>query len=265
MTGHNRAQRIIAVIPARMASSRFPGKPLASLHGLPMIEHVFQRAKLCSQLDEVYIATCDDDIRDVALNFGAKVIMTSSNHERATDRVAEAAGQFTADIVVMIQGDEPMTTPEMIETALDPIRFEPSIDCVNLVRRIESHEDFIDRNTIKVVADLNGNALYFSRSPIPDAQFEQTTAKLFKQVCVIPFRHECLQEFARLLPPTPLEISESIDMLRFLEHGRRVRLVETTVATHAVDTAADLEQVEILMNNDPLMREYLELQRTRSQ
>jgi 3-deoxy-manno-octulosonate cytidylyltransferase (CMP-KDO synthetase) len=257
------SQRIAAVIPARMGSSRFPGKPLASLHGLPMIEHVFRRAKLCSQLDEVYVATCDHDIRDVASAFGAKVIMTAANHERATDRVAEAVEHFSADIVVMIQGDEPMITPEMIETALEPFRSDPSTNCVNLVHRIESHQDFIDRNTIKVVADLNGNALYFSRSPIPHVQFEETTAKVFKQICVIPFRQECLREFARL-PASPLEISESIDMLRLLEHGRSVRLLETTVATHAVDTPADLRQVAMLMSRDPLLREYLEPKRTNS-
>ena len=245
----------VAVIPVRMASSRFRGKPLATLHGLPMIEHVFRRAKLCSQLDEVYVATCDEEIRDIAEGFGAKVIMTSSTHERATDRVAEAAEHFAADIVVMIQGDEPMITPEMIDTALGRIKSNPAISCVNLVHRIQSQQEFIDPNTIKVVADLNGRALYFSRSPIPSVHFEQTTAKTFKQVCVIPFRRECLREFARL-PATPLEIAESIDMLRLIEHGRSVHLVETNVATHAVDTPADLQAVEILMKNDQLMWKY---------
>ena len=240
-------ERTVAVIPARMGSSRFPGKPLAPLHGLPMIEHVFRRAKLCSQLDAVYVATCDEEIRDVAEGFGAKVIMTSAAHERATDRVAEAAEHFTADLIVMIQGDEPMLTPEMIDTALGPLRSDPSISCVNLVHRITSQQEFLDPNTIKVVADANGNALYFSRSPIPHVNFEDTTAKIFKQVCVIPFTRSCLQEFSRL-PSTPLERAESIDMLRLLEHGRNVRLVETLVATHSVDTPADLQFVETMMN-----------------
>ena len=246
---------VVAVIPARMASSRFSGKPIALLHGLPMIEHVFRRVKLCSQLDEVYVATCDDEIRDVAEGFGARVIMTSAAHQRATDRVAEAAEQLTAEIIVMIQADEPMITPEMIDTAVDSIRCDPATSCANLVYRINSEEDFIDPNTIKVVADLNGNALYFSRSPIPNVHLEQTTAKIFKQVCVIPFRRDGLLEFTRL-PTTPLERAESIDMLRFLEHGRSVRLVETNVATHSVDTLADLQLVERLMNNDPLMQKY---------
>jgi 3-deoxy-manno-octulosonate cytidylyltransferase (CMP-KDO synthetase) len=238
-----------------MASSRFPGKPVALLHGLPMIEHVFQRVKLCSQLDEVFIATCDAEIRDVAERFGARVIMTSAAHERAADRVAEAAEQFAAEIIVMIQGDEPMITPRMIDTALNPIRSDSSISCVNLVYRVDNEPDFIDPNTVKVVADLNGDALYFSRSPIPKVNFENTTTKILKQVCVIPFRRERLREFARL-PSTPLERAESIDMLRFLEHGKSVRLVETDVETHAVDSPADLQLVERLMNDDPLVREY---------
>ena len=238
-------ERTVAVIPVRMASSRFPGKPLAPLRGLPMIEHVFRRARLCSQLDEVYVATCDEEIRRVAEGFEAKVIMTSAAHERATDRVAEAAKHFAADIVVMIQGDEPMVTPDMIDTALDPFRSDQSISCVNLVHRITSQQEFLDPNTIKVVAGANGNALYFSRSPIPHVNFEETTVKIFKQVCVIPFTRSCLHEFYRL-PPTPLERAESIDMLRLLEHCRSVRLVETLVATHAVDTPADLQLVETI-------------------
>jgi 3-deoxy-manno-octulosonate cytidylyltransferase (CMP-KDO synthetase) len=241
-------QRTVAVIPARMASSRFPGKPLARLHGLPMIEHVFRRAQLCPQLDEVYVATCDEEIREAATGFGAPVIITSAAHERATDRVAEAAEHFAADVVVMVQGDEPMITPEMIEAALAPLQANPAIACVNLVHRITSQEEFLDPNTIKVVADLNDNALYFSRAPIPHVNVGHTTTKVFKQVCVIAFTRECLEEFSRLAA-TPLERAESIDMLRLLEHGRRVRLVETPVATHSVDTPADLQLVETMMKD----------------
>lgn len=213
-----------------------------------MIEHVFRHARLCSQLDDVYVATCDEEIRHVAEGFGAKVIMTSASHERATDRVAEAAEHFDAGVVVMIQGDEPMITPQMILTALGPFRLDQSISCVNLVHRITSQQEFLDPNTIKVVADANGNALYFSRSPIPYVNFEETTAKIFKQVCVIPFTRSCLRQFSRL-PPAPLERAESIDMLRLLEHGRSVRLVETHVATHSVDTPADLQLVETMMKH----------------
>lgn len=254
-------QRIVAVIPARMASSRFPGKPLALLHGLPMIEHVFRRATLCAQLAAVYVATCDDEIRCVAERFGANVIMTSIRHERATDRIAEASEHFAADIIVMIQGDEPMITPEMVENALDPLESDPSPSCVNLVQRITRQQEFTDPNTIKVVADINANALYFSRSPIPYVNLAETAAKLFKQVCVISFTRECLEEFPRL-PATALERAESIDMLRLLEHGKQVRLVETFVTTHSVDTPADLQLVQTLMNDDPLLRQYVDLRRS---
>ena len=251
--------RIVAVIPARLGSSRFPGKPLAPLLGRPMIEHVFRRAALCEQLDAIYVATCDEEIRSVVEGFGGTVIMTSARHERASERVAEAAERTTADIVVMIQGDEPMITPEMIVAACAPMLQDPSVACVNLVRRIVSQAEYVDRNTIKVVMNVHGNALYFSRVPIPAIDFADDSAserpQVFKQVCVIPFRREALREFARLAP-TPLERAESIDMLRLLEHGGRVRLVATEVDTHAVDTIEDLRRVEALMQNDRLIRRY---------
>jgi len=247
---------IVAVIPARMGSSRFPGKPLAHICGLSMIEHVLRRAEMCASLDAVYVATCDEEIRKAVEAFGGNVIMTSVAHERASDRVAEAAEHMEADIVVMIQGDEPMITPEMITAAINPMLNDGSVGCVNLVRRISKQDDYIDRNTIKVVMNLQGDALYFSRSPIPAIHFaHDELLPVFKQVCVIPFRREHLREFARL-EPTPLERAESIDMLRVLEHGGRVRLVETEVDTHAVDTLEDLRLVETLMNDDPLIQRY---------
>ncbi len=244
--------RIVAVIPARMGSSRFPSKPLAPLKGRTMIEHVFRRASMCDALAAVYVATCDEEIRAAVEGFGGKVIMTSAAHERASDRVAEAAESFDADIVLMIQGDEPLITPAMLDAALAPMLRDASVECVNLVRRIESREEYLDRNTIKVVSNVHGDALYFSRSPIPSFDFDDDVqTPIFKQVCVIPFRRESLREFA-LLQPTPLERAESIDMLRLVEHGRRVRLVETDAETHAVDTPEDLRLVEALMKKDSL-------------
>jgi len=247
---------IIAIIPARMGSSRFPGKPLARILGRPMIEHVFRRASMCVLLDSVYVATCDEEIRRVAEGFGAPVLMTSPAHERASDRVAEAAASLDADIVVMIQGDEPMITPEMIASAVAPMIEDPSVNCVNLARRIANWAEYIDRNTIKVIMDVHGDAIYFSRAPVPAldlASVERGAA--FKQVCVIPFRREFLHEYARL-PQTPLERAESIDMLRVIESGGRVRMAPTDTDTHAVDTAEDLRLVESLMKDDPLMTRY---------
>jgi 3-deoxy-manno-octulosonate cytidylyltransferase (CMP-KDO synthetase) len=255
---------IIAIIPARMGASRFPGKPLARILGRPMIEHVFRRAAMCDFLDAVYVATCDDEIRRVAEGFGAPVLMTSSAHDRASDRVAEAASSLGADIVVMIQGDEPMVTPGMIASAVAPMIDDTSVTCVNLARRIGAWEEYVDRNTIKVVIDVDWNALYFSRAPIPtldSAGFGRGEA--FKQVCVIPFRHDFLREFARL-PQTPLERAESIDMLRVIESGGRVRMAPTEVDTHAVDTAEDLRLVESLMKGDPLILKY-EISRVEAQ
>ncbi len=239
--------RLVAIIPARMGSSRFPGKPLAPLLGRPMIEHVLRRAEMCTQLSAVYVATCDEEIKNVIERLGGRVIMTSPKHERASDRVAEAAKQVEADIVMMIQGDEPMITPAMITAAVTPLLDDRSVQCVNLVRRITNQQDYLDPNTIKVVMNVNRDALYFSRAPIPWIKFtKENHLPVFKQVCVIPFRAEFLHEFARL-PPTALERAESIDMLRILEHGRRVRLVETTAETHAVDTPEDLRLIEKLM------------------
>jgi 3-deoxy-manno-octulosonate cytidylyltransferase (CMP-KDO synthetase) len=254
--------RIVAVIPARMGSSRFPGKPLTPLLGRPLVEHVFRRAAMCERLDAVYVATCDEEIRAAVEGFGGTAFMTSAAHERASDRVAEAAERIEADVVVMIQGDEPMITPDMIVAAVGPLLQDPSVACVNLARRIASREEYLDRNTIKVVRNVHGDGLYFSRAPIPALDFTHdfadrasATQPVFKQVCVIPFRRDFLREFARL-PPTPLERAESIDMLRIIEHGGCVRLVETEVDTHAVDTPEDLRLVESLMKDDPLVRLY---------
>jgi 3-deoxy-manno-octulosonate cytidylyltransferase (CMP-KDO synthetase) len=239
-----------------MGSSRFPGKPLALLLGRPMIEHVFRRVSESEILDAVYVATCDDEIRTVVEGFGGEVVMTSSAHVRASDRVAEGAdlveagGTSASDIVVMIQGDEPMITPGMIEAAVEPMLLDPSIQCVNLTYRISTNEEYVDPNTIKVVMNLAGDALYFSRAAIPDIDFARPDhLPVFKQVCVIPFRRDFLKRFAEM-ESTPLERAESVDMLRALEHGHRVRLVETDVPTHAVDTLQDLLHVESLMKNE---------------
>lgn len=229
---------------------------MAPLLGCSMLEHVVKRAELCDSLEAVYVATCDDEIRGAVEGFGGSVLMTSKSHERASDRVAEAAQRLDVDVVVMIQGDEPMITPDMIAASIAPMATDSSVGCVNLVHRIRGRADIEDPNTIKVVMDLSRDALYFTRSPIPatDSASGERPA-FYKQVCVIAFRGTFLAEFATL-PQTPLERAESIDMLRALEHGRRVRLLETKVETHAVDTPADLRLVEARMADDPLIRRY---------
>jgi 3-deoxy-manno-octulosonate cytidylyltransferase (CMP-KDO synthetase) len=242
--------RILGVVPARMAASRFPGKPLATLLGKPMLEHVYRGAAACRLLDEVVIATCDAEIAAAAAAFGARTVMTAATHVRASDRVAEAAAADDADIVVMIQGDEPMIEPAMIEAAVTPLLADPAIVCTNLVAPITSERDLRDPNTIKVVMEADGpamRALYFSRLPIPTGAGQPFAAgQWHKQVCVIPFRREALQRF-RALPEGRLERAESIDMLRFLEHGIPVHMVPTSVQTQAVDTPDDLARVERLL------------------
>ena len=250
--------RIVAIIPARMGSSRFPGKPLAPILGLPMIEHVYRRTSLCQALGDVFVATCDQKIFESVEAFGGKAIMTSPSHERASDRVAEAAVDLDCDVVVMVQGDEPMTHPQMIDESLAPfLSGDEEVACVNLTAKITSQTEFEDRNTIKVVMDEDGFALYMSREPIPTRQiqdFKQIPA--FKQVCIIPFSAAALQEFSRL-EPTPLEVAESVDMMRFIEHGHKVKMVETSFSTHAVDHPPDIELVEGLLRQDPLTQKYL--------
>jgi 3-deoxy-manno-octulosonate cytidylyltransferase (CMP-KDO synthetase) len=238
--------KAVAILPARMGSTRFPGKPLAKLLGKPMIQHVWERVSRAKGLSDVLVATCDVEIANACKSFGAPFVMTSDKHERASDRIAEAAKSVKSDIYVMVQGDEPMTVPAMIEESLAPFS-DPKVACVNLAGRIESEAEFDDRNCIKVVLDLQGDALCFSREPIPTRRIGPWGSfAAWKQVCVIPFRADALARFASL-SPTPLEKAESVDMMRFLEHGVKVRMVPTVHASHAVDTPQDLARVEGLM------------------
>jgi 3-deoxy-manno-octulosonate cytidylyltransferase (CMP-KDO synthetase) len=254
-------KEIIAIIPARMGSTRFPGKPLAGIHGIPMVGHVFFRTRMCSLLRETYVATCDQEISEYILSVGGKAIMTSDSHERCSDRTAEAmlkvesAAGLKVDIVVMVQGDEPMVTPEMIEAAVNQMLEDPSINVVNLMARIKTVEEFEDPNEVKVVVDLNSRALYFSREPIPSRRKGVKEVPMLKQVCIIPFRRDYLLRF-NSLPETQLERIESVDMMRVIEHGGQVKMVMTGTETLSVDTPEDLERVAALMKEDILIHEY---------
>jgi 3-deoxy-manno-octulosonate cytidylyltransferase (CMP-KDO synthetase) len=250
--------KIAAIIPARMGSSRFPGKPLANILGIPMVEHVRLRVAMSKMLSDVYVATCDQEIYDAVTAHGGKVIMTSSEHQRASDRTAEAATKLDADIVVMVQGDEPMTYPDMIDIAVSPMINDSSIICTNLTKRIMNYDEYSDPNTIKVVMNSNMDAMYMSREKIPysDSIEDFERIKAFKQVCIIPFTSKGLELYSQL-KPTLLEISESVDMNRFLEHGYKVKMVESTYDSHAVDNIQDLALVTDLMKNDPLTQQYI--------
>ena len=254
--------KAIAIIPARMNSSRFPGKPMKLIHDIPMIGHCYYRTSQSKDLLGTYVATCDQEIYDYIESIGGKAIMTADTHERASDRAAEAMLKIEEetgehiDILVMVQGDEPMDTPEMVAEALGPILSDPSVDIVNLVAKIETQEEFEDPNTVKVVTDPNGYALYFSREPIPSTKKWSGDIPMQKQVCIIPFRRDFLLKF-NSTPEMPLEKIESVDMLRVLESGGRVRMVPTAYRSIGVDTPIHLEKVCEAMEKDLLMKEYL--------
>ncbi|MBT3305195.1 MAG: 3-deoxy-manno-octulosonate cytidylyltransferase [Alphaproteobacteria bacterium] len=251
----------IAIIPARMASSRFPGKPLADIHGMAMIGHCYFRTAMSDSVDSVYIATCDDEIMDYARSIGAPCMMTADTHERASDRIAEAMLKIEDDtgekhdIVVLIQGDEPMLHPDMIDAMVKAMENEPDLKVANGVAAMKTVEEFEDPNDVKVVVDPDGNAIYFSREAIPSRSKWDGDVPMLKQVCIIPFRRDYLLEY-NATPQTPLEIIESVDMLRIIENGGKIRMVEMHHETLSVDTPEDLERVRKMMANDPLMARY---------
>ena len=254
--------RVVAVIPARMASSRFPGKPMALIHGMPMIGHCYCRVRLCDALSDTYVATCDKEIFDYIESIGGKAVMTADTHERASDRAAEAmvkieqaTGEQT-DILVMVQGDEPMDTPEMISEALLPMLQDDSVQVVNLMGRVKNLAEHEDPNTVKVVVGPDDNAIYFSREPIPSRKKWTGDVPMHKQICIIPFRRDYLLQF-NSTPEMPLECIESVDMLRVIESGGQVRMVMTEHQSIGVDTPDHLKHVEQLMVDDTLMKEYL--------
>ena len=253
---------VVVGIPARMGSSRFPGKPLCDILGISMIEHVYKRCKLSDNVDLVFVAACDHEVREVVEGFGGMVVMTDPDISRPALRVAEACTKIKGlkenDIVVVVQGDEPMVRPEMIDLAIEPILKDSKIMCVNLVSSL-TDDQWLDPNEIKVVTDLEMNALYMSRSPIPSKIHKESfkaNSVQFRQVCIFPFFKSNLLNFVKL-SPTPLEQAESIEMLRAVEHGHRIRMVYSPYDTKSVDTESDRIEVEILLSCDPLCHAYL--------
>jgi 3-deoxy-manno-octulosonate cytidylyltransferase (CMP-KDO synthetase) len=219
-----------------------------------MIGHVYERVSKSTLLSMTAVATCDKEIYNYIESIGGIPVMTGTQHERASDRCAEALLKLEKengvkfDIIVMVQGDEPLIQHEMIEEAVRPMLSDPTIEITNLLGEISNTAEFEDHNCIKVVCDLKSNALYFSREPIPTRSKEKNIP-MGKQVCVIPFRRDFLIEYTSLAP-TPLEVAESVDMMRILEHGKRVRMVPTRFSTQAVDTPEDLVKVSNLMMNE---------------
>jgi len=248
--------KVVIGIPARMGSSRFPGKPLAKILGMPMVEHVYRRSLLAKNVDDVFIATCDDEIVDTARAFGAKAYMTHKEIERPGLRVAEACRQQSLaddDIVVVVQGDEPLVHPGMIDIAVQPMLDDPAIQLITLVANANEME-WRDPNEVKVVTDLKQDVLFMSRSPIPSNEWKKIGPRL-KQVAIMPFRKKFLLDF-QAMSPTPHEISEQVELLRAVEHGVKVRAVKSPYHSVSVDTERDRQEAESAMAKDEFYPKY---------
>jgi 3-deoxy-manno-octulosonate cytidylyltransferase (CMP-KDO synthetase) len=234
--------KILGVIPARLASSRFPGKVLSSIAFKPMLQHVWERASRARYLSNTIIATDDAGVYEVARSFGAQARMTRSDHASGTDRVAEVASAEDASIVVNIQGDEPLIDPAAIDLAILPLLHDSGVAMSTLKKRIEDPREIADPNVVKVVTNRSGDAIYFSRSPIPFERDAGGRAACFKHIGLYVYRREFLLDYPAL-PAGPLEISERLEQLRALENGYSIRVVETDYESVGVDTPEDLERV----------------------
>jgi 3-deoxy-manno-octulosonate cytidylyltransferase (CMP-KDO synthetase) len=236
--------RVIGVIPARYRSTRLEGKPLADILGKPMIQHVYERALGARCLNDVIVATDDLRIISAVQRFGGKAVMTSESHPSGTDRVAEAVSRSDADVVVNIQGDEPMIDPVMLEELVAPFQRGTDASLVTLKKRVLHEADFGDPNVVKVVTDPAGFALYFSRSLIPYPRKRTEHFKVFEHIGLYAYTPVCLLRLSSL-PPSPLEEIEGLEQLRALENGIRILVVETRCEGESVsvDTQADLERV----------------------
>ncbi|MBI3988673.1 MAG: 3-deoxy-manno-octulosonate cytidylyltransferase [candidate division NC10 bacterium] len=240
--------RVVGIIPARYASSRLPGKPLLSIAGKPMIQHVYERASQAKSLDWLLVATDDPRVKEVVEGFGGFARLTSPSHPSGTDRAAEVASDLSCDLVVNVQGDEPLIPPALIDEAVLPLLHEATLPMGTVCRRIVEPAEALDPNVTKVVFDLQGFALYFSRAPIPYVRegVEGLGLPFYKHIGLYVYRRETLLKLAKL-KPTPLEEAERLEQLRALEHGVRIRVVETRHDSFGVDTPEDLEKVCQLM------------------
>ena len=235
--------KTLGVIPARYGAQRFPGKPLALIAGKPLVQRVYEQARKAQRLDRIVIATDDTRIADVVKKFGGEVVMTSPACPSGTDRAAEVVRQLDCDQVVNIQGDEPLMRPEMIDQLVDGLA---DYDMATLARLIESAEVLANPNVVKVVFDINGNALYFSRHPIPFVRDVGATAPHFKHLGIYAYRRDFLLKFVQL-PPSALEKTEKLEQLRALENGFAIKVLVTLHDSVGVDVPADVKIVEEIL------------------
>ena len=251
---------VLAVIPARFRSTRLPGKILADIAGKPMIEHVYRRAAAAARVHAVIVATDDERIAAAVRAFGGAALMTRADHISGTDRIAEAIGDLPCRAVVNVQGDEPLIEPDTIDAAIAPLLADPSLEMSTLSRPVQSLEEFNSPHVVKVVTNLSGDALYFSRAPIPAsapstalgssapsaALGSSVPSAARAHVGLYVYRRDTLLKLAAT-PASPLELEESLEQLRALVHGIRIRVVETRHVAAGVDTPADLERVRQTM------------------
>lgn len=254
--------RIIGLIPARMAASRFPGKPLHPILGRPMLEHVFERARLFPRWDALAICTCDDEIRAYAESRGYPVVMTADSHTRALDRVAEAAPKCgfdiaDDDIVLNVQGDEPMMHPDMIAATIKPMEDRPGdVRGTMLAMEIVDEEQFRNPDALKIIHDLSGRVLYTSRQPIPHCKRFTPDLGAQRIYGIFGFRWDFLKLFTQL-PPSPLEINEACDSNRLYDHGYHQHIAPYPFRpSYSVDSPHDIGIVEAAMKDDPLWGRY---------
>jgi len=247
----------VAVIPARYASTRLPGKPLIDLGGLPMIVRVVEQARRTPGISDVVVATDDRRVRDAVEAHGGIAVMTREDHRSGTDRLAEVAASLTCDVIVNVQGDEPLIDPAMIAEALEPFA-SPAIEMTTLCRRLTDVEEFLNPNVVKAVVGQDGFALYFSRSPVPydrsapagPGRHVAVPSRAFKHIGLYAYRRATVLRLAAL-PPTALEETEMLEQLRALEHGIRIKVVQTELDSIGVDTDADVARVRALLAASP--------------
>ena len=241
--------KIIAMIPARYAASRFPGKLMQDLGGKPVILRTYEAALATNLFDEVYVVTDSDVIRDTITGAGGKAIMSKGEHDTGSDRIAEAVEDMDVDIIVNVQGDEPFTDRESLAGVLEVFRHDSDkeIDLASLMTRITDWEEIKNPNTVKVIVNKDNFALYFSRSPIPFPREEDMKISYFKHKGIYAFRKDALMDFKRL-PMLHLEAAEKIEAIRYLEYGKKIKMVETEATGIEIDTPEDLERAKKAWN-----------------
>lgn len=239
--------QVVAVIPARFSSTRFPGKALATIAGKPMVQHVFERARGAQRVSRVLVATDDERILQAVVGFGGEAVMTRADHRSGTERVAEVAAHVEAEVYMNVQGDEPLIDPAAID-ALVAAMEEESVNVATLCTPITEPAEIVDPNVVKVVEDFEGNALYFSRAPVPWVRDEKKAVGMQhrKHLGLYAYRRAALLEFPTL-PPGELEKLEQLEQLRLLENGYKIRVVETEYNSIGVDVPADVARVEQML------------------